>query len=117
MIAGPGVKGEGLLSPPMARVVQEYMKNLNDRLNKFTDPVTISCSTLSNDRDKETYQDHLVVWIEHSEHLKDRAREVIFTLEAAHTTVNPAAAAVNTPEVVLQIIAISGLAYCKFCRQ
>ena len=63
----------GRTTQPMAGVVREYMQNLDDRLDKFTDAVTIFCSTLSNDRDKGTYQDHLVVWIEQSEHLKDRA--------------------------------------------
>ena len=29
------------------------------------------------------YQDHLIVWIDHVEEIKDRAREVITVLEAA----------------------------------
>ena len=47
--------------------VKEYFGNTEVCLDKFTDPVTVLCSTLNSEDDTEMYQDHLVVWIDHVE--------------------------------------------------
>ena len=67
---------------PMIGVLREHMDKLDNCLDKYSDAITVFCSTLTNDADRTLYQDHLIVWNEHCEDLKDRAREVIAVLEA-----------------------------------
>ena len=54
-------------------------------MEKFNDAVANLCSVLTDENERVRYQDHLVVWVEHCEDIKDRAREVIEVLEAAHS--------------------------------
>ena len=73
----------GRSKQPALGVVKEYLGNIEVCLDKFTDAVTVLCSTLNSESEREMYQDHLIVWIDHVEEIKDRAREVITVLEAA----------------------------------
>ena len=73
----------GRSKQPALGVVKEYLANIEVCLDKFTDAVTVLCSTLNSEAEREMYQDHLIVWIDHVEEIKDRAREVITVLEAA----------------------------------
>ena len=68
---------------PKLGVVKEYLTQLNTCLDAFTDAVSVLCSTLTVQNEKDMYQDHLFVWIEHCEELKSRARDTIEVLEAA----------------------------------
>ena len=77
------VKRKGKNKQPKAGVLREYMGNMDTCLEKFTDTVANLCSALTDVAEKERYQDHLIVWVEHCEDIKDRAREVIDLLEAA----------------------------------
>ena len=81
---------------PSLEVVRDYMATVDTCLEKFTDAVTVICSTLSNDADKQSYQDHMIVWNEHCEELKERAREVIFVLAAARQNTNTTFSAVSS---------------------
>ena len=71
---------------PVLGVVKEYLDKLESCLDRYTDAVSVVCSTFANDNERESYQDHLIAWVEHCEDLKDRAREVITVLEAAQIT-------------------------------
>ena len=68
---------------PMIGVLREHMDKLDNCLDKYSDAITVFCLTFTNDADRTLYQDHLLVWNEHCEDLKDRARDVIAVLEAA----------------------------------
>ena len=68
---------------PALGVIKEYMSSLDTCLERYTDAVTVVCSTLTERTEQEMYQDHLIVWVEHVEALKDRARETTLVLEAA----------------------------------
>jgi len=68
---------------PALGVIQEYMSSLDTCLERYIDAVTVVCSTLTDRTEQELYQDHLIVWVEHVEALKDRARETTQVLEAA----------------------------------
>ena len=59
------------------------MAQLNTCLDAYTDAVCVLCSVLGDQRQQEAYQDHLLVWVAHCEHLRDNARDVIEVLEAA----------------------------------
>ena len=68
---------------PKLGVVKEYLSQLDICLDAFTDAVSVLCSTLTVQNEKDMYQDHLFVWVEHCEALKNRARDTIEVLEAA----------------------------------
>ena len=82
---GPPRTKAARVKQPAVGVIKEYMVNLDNCLEKYTDAVTVVCSTFTNEAEKILYQDHLIVWNEHCENLKDRARETIFVLEAAQS--------------------------------
>ena len=67
---------------PKLGVAKEYLCQLNVCLDSFTVAVSVLCSTLTVQNEKDMYQDHLFVWIEHCEELKSRARDTIEVLEA-----------------------------------
>ena len=46
-------------------------------LEKYTDAVATICSMLPTNEEKDAYNDHHVLWIQHVEYLKTRGREVI----------------------------------------
>ena len=62
---------------PVLGVVKVYLEKLESCLDRYTDAVSVVCSTFTNENERESYQDHLIAWVEHCEDLKDRAREVI----------------------------------------
>ena len=68
---------------PKMGVIKEYMDKLETCLDSFTDAISLLCSVLESRDKKLQYQEHLTVWVEHCECLKDRARETIAVLEAA----------------------------------
>ena len=71
------------IQQPKLGVIQDYMGQLDICLDIFSDAVVTLCSVADDSIDKHAYQDHLVVWTEHCENLKDRASEVIEVLKAA----------------------------------
>ena len=73
---------------PKVGVIQEYMNSLDNSLEIYTDAVCVLCTTMTDTNEQEAYQDHLLVWSEHCEHLKDRARDVIEVLLAAQQSVS-----------------------------
>ena len=60
----------GRVRQPALGVIKEYMSNLENCLERYTDAVTVVCSTLTDRTEQELYQDHLIVWVEHVEALK-----------------------------------------------
>ena len=62
---------------------QPMVDKVDTCLDVFTDAISVLCSVLEDRDEKLQYQDHLTVWVEHCECLKDRARKVIAVLEAA----------------------------------
>ena len=74
---------------PNQGVIKDHIARLDTTMDKFSDHVTVLCSTFTDEPDKILYQDYLIVWNEHCEDQKDRAYEVIAIIEAAQP--NPAA--------------------------
>ena len=68
---------------PKLRVIKEYMGNLDSCLDNYTEAVARYCTVLTEDNQKEAYEDHMLTWVDHCEELKDRARDVIDLMEAA----------------------------------
>ena len=68
---------------PKVGVIREYMGTMDTCLEKYTDAVATLCSMLPTSEEKDAYNDHHVLWIEHVEYLKTRGRDVIEVLEAA----------------------------------
>ena len=68
---------------PKLGVIKQYMVELESSLDKYTDATATLCAALTTRAEKDEYQDLLLVWVEHCEGLKERAREVILVLEAA----------------------------------
>ena len=75
-----------LSKQPVLGVVKDYLEKLESCLDRYTDAVSVVCSTFASENERESYQDHLIAWVEHCEDLKDRTREVIVVLEAAQVT-------------------------------
>ena len=80
---GGTTQRKGRNKQPMVGVIKEYMDKVDTCLDAFTDAISVLCSVLEDREEKLQYQDHLTVWVEHCECLKDRAREAIVVLEAA----------------------------------
>ena len=72
---------------PNLGVIKDHIARLDSTMDRFSDAVTVLCSTFTDEPDKILYQDHLIVWNEHCDDLKDRAYEVIALLEAAQPSV------------------------------
>ena len=68
---------------PNLGVIKDHIKRLNTTMDKFSDAITVLCSTFTDEPDKILYQDHLIVWNEHCDDLKDKAYKVVAILEAA----------------------------------
>ena len=48
---------------PKLRVVKEYMGNLDSCLDTYTEAVARYCTVLTDEDQKETYEDHMLDWV------------------------------------------------------
>ena len=68
---------------PRVGLLRDYISNVDTAIDGFSDAVAVLVSLLDDEGEKERYDDHMVVWVEHCENLKERARDTIDVLEAA----------------------------------